>query len=266
MNHTPDVLKKILLRKAEEVSERQSKNPLGSIRNRAEESGSCRGFYQSLQSTVKKGFPAVIAEIKKASPSKGLIRADFHPAQIAESYAKGGAACLSVLTDHHFFKGDERYLEEARERVGLPVLRKDFMISPYQIYESRVLGADCILLIVSALDDSLMSDLAALATELRMDVLIEVHDAYELERALRLELPLIGINNRNLRSFETSLQTTIELLSEIPEGHQVVSESGIHSKEDIELLRQHNVHTFLVGEAFMRAEEPGEKLNELFFQ
>lgn len=262
----PDVLKKILQRKTEEVKERQLKTPLSAIRNRAEAADSCRGFYRSLQSTLAKEQPAVIAEVKKASPSKGLIRADFHPAKIAESYEKGGASCLSILTDHDFFQGDERYLLDARQQVSLPVLRKDFMIDPYQIYESRALEADCILLIVSALDDSLMCDLAVLATELGMDVLTEVHDVHELERALRLELPLIGVNNRNLRTFKTSLQTTIELLPEIPEGHQVVSESGIHTKEDIAQLRQHNIHTFLVGEAFMRAEEPGEKLSELFFQ
>ncbi|RLA22617.1 MAG: indole-3-glycerol phosphate synthase TrpC [Gammaproteobacteria bacterium] len=262
----PDVLKKILLRKAEEVSERQSKRPLASVREEAEAADSCRGFYRALKKNIDQNLPAVIAEVKKASPSKGVIRADFHPAKIAESYEKGGAACLSVLTDHDFFQGDEQYLLDARKQVSLPVLRKDFMIDPYQIFESRALGADCILLIVSALDDPLMRDLSSLATELQMDVLTEVHDGHELERALKLDLPLIGINNRNLRTFETSLNTTIDLLSEIPDNHLVVSESGIHNKEDITLLRQHEVHSFLVGESFMRADEPGEKLNELFFQ
>lgn len=266
MSNPPDVLKKILNRKAEEVSERLSRRPLASVRAEAEGQEPCRGFYRALRTNVEQGLSAVIAEVKKASPSKGVIRADFHPAQIAESYKKGGAACLSVLTDHDFFQGDEQYLLDARQQVSLPVLRKDFMVDPYQIYESRALGADCILLIVSALDDSLMRDLASLATELEMDVLTEVHDGHELERALRLKLPLIGINNRNLRTFETSLDTTIDLLSEIPEEHLVVTESGIHSKEDVALMRQNNVHTFLVGESFMRAEEPGKKLNELFFQ
>ncbi len=265
-SNPPDVLKKILLRKAEEVSQRKAERPLNSIREEAESAAPCRGFYRALKKNVDQALPAVIAEVKKASPSKGIIRADFHPAQIAESYEKGGAACLSVLTDRDFFQGDEQYLLDARKQVSLPVLRKDFMIDPYQLFESRALGADCILLIVSALDDPLMRDLAALATELKMDVLTEVHDGHELERALRLELPLIGINNRNLRTFETSLSTTIDLLSEIPKQHLVVSESGIHSKEDIALLRQHEVHSFLVGESFMRADEPGEKLNELFFQ
>lgn len=265
-SNPPDVLKKILRRKAEEVSERQLRRPLPSVRSEAEGQEPCRGFYRALKANSDRGVSAVIAEVKKASPSKGVIRADFHPAQIADSYEKGGAACLSVLTDHDFFLGDEQYLIEARQKVSLPVLRKDFMVDPYQIYESRALGADCILLIVSALDDPLMRDLAALATELEMDVLTEVHDGHELERALNLELPLIGINNRNLRTFETSLETTIGLLSEIPENHLVVTESGIHNKEDIALMRQNNVHAFLVGESFMRADEPGEKLNELFFQ
>lgn len=266
MSGTPDVLKKILLRKEEEVAERRAKRPLADLRNEAESSTPARGFYDALVTRASQQQPAVIAEVKKASPSKGVIRADFKPAEIAKSYQEGGAACLSVLTDHDFFQGDERYLEEARNSVTLPVLRKDFMVDPYQIYESRVLNADCILLIVAALDDSMMHDLSQLASELGMDVLTEVHDARELERALRLEQPLIGINNRNLRTFETSLHTTIELLAEIPDDRLVVSESGFHTSEDVALLRSHNVHTFLVGESFMRANDPGEKLNELFFQ
>jgi indole-3-glycerol phosphate synthase len=210
--------------------------------------------------------PAIIAEIKKASPSQGVIRDPFDPAQIARSYQSGGATCLSVLTDHDFFQGSEAYLAQAKQACNLPVLRKDFMIDPYQVFEARAIGADCILLIVAALDDAVLGELAQLATQLKLDVLVEVHDAAELQRALQLPLPLIGINNRNLRTFETSLDTTLQLLADIPEDRIVVTESAIHSREDVATMREHGVNAFLVGEAFMRAAEPGEKLQELFYR
>lgn len=206
----------------------------------------------------------MIAEIKKASPSKGVLREDFDPAAIAQSYAQHGAACLSVLTDKDFFQGSEAYLQQARAACALPVLRKDFIIHPYQVYEARAIGADCILLIVAALDDAVMRELAALAAALGMAVLVEVHDAAELERALALETPLIGVNNRNLRTFETSLQTTLHLLDRIPEDRIVITESGILRREDVALMRAHHVDAFLVGEAFMRAAEPGAELARLF--
>ncbi|MGM0594160.1 MAG: indole-3-glycerol phosphate synthase TrpC, partial [Pseudomonadota bacterium] len=208
--------------------------------------------------------PAVIAEVKRASPSKGVIREKFVPAEIAQSYEKGGAACLSVLTDIDFFQGSDEYLQQARAACTLPVIRKDFIVDPYQVYEARVIGADCILLIAACLSDAQMQQLSALATELAMDVLVEVHDGEELQRTLPLGLPLVGINNRNLRTFEVSLDTTLELLAQIPEGRIVVTESGIHTPEDVALMRSHQVNTFLVGEAFMRADEPGQKLAELF--
>ena len=210
------------------------------------------------------GDAAVIAEIKKASPSKGVIRPDFDPEQIARSYAAGGATCLSVLTDEAFFQGADHYLKAARRACALPVLRKDFIIDAYQVWEARAIGADCVLLIVAALDDAQLSDLSGLALDLGMDVLVEVHDAGELTRALALPLPLIGINNRDLRSFETRLETTIELLASIPEERIVVTESGIHQPADVHYLRRHGVHAFLVGEAFMRAEDPGARLAQLF--
>jgi indole-3-glycerol phosphate synthase len=207
----------------------------------------------------------VIAEVKKASPSKGIIREHFDPAEIAASYAHGGAACLSVLTDQHFFQGHDDYLGQARERSGLPVIRKDFIIDPYQVFESRLIGADAILLIVAALKDSELLELSTLADSLELDVLVEVHDQEELDRALKLPVTLIGINNRDLRTFETSLKTTLDLLDAIPLERLVVTESGIHTPADVALMREHDVHTFLVGEAFMRAEDPGAKLAELFF-
>jgi len=217
-----------------------------------------------LRAKLSAGLPAVIAEIKKASPSKGLLREDFDPPAIARSYERHGAACLSVLTDADFFQGCEAYLQQARAACGLPVLRKDFIIDPYQVYEARVIGADCILLIVAALDDSALRELAQLAAELHMDVLVEVHDAGELQRALALNTPLIGINNRNLRSFETRLETTLDLLEHIPADCIVITESGIHSRDDVALLRGRGVNAFLVGEAFMRAPDPGEALAKLF--
>jgi Indole-3-glycerol phosphate synthase len=205
----------------------------------------------------------VIAEVKKASPSKGLLREHFNPAEIALSYEIGGAACLSVLTDKDFFQGAEAYLKEARAACGLPVIRKDFIVDRYQVYEARAIGADCILLIVAALDDATLADLYQLAGELGMDVLVEVHDADELQRALRLNLDLVGINNRNLRTFETSLKTTVDLLKSIPDDIIVVSESGLHKPEDITMLKEHQVHTFLIGEAFMRCDDPGKALKNL---
>lgn len=261
----PDILRRILARKAEEVAERRQRRPLAEIEASLAEAPRLRGFAAALDSRIAEGRAAVIAEIKKASPSKGVLRADFDPAAIAASYARGGAACLSVLTDVDFFQGADAYLEEARAACTLPVLRKDFMLDPYQVVEARAIGADCILLIVAALEDARMQELAGLAQDLGMNVLVEVHDAAELERALRLPCRLIGINNRDLRSFDVSLDTTLELLAEIPGDRLVVTESGIHTPADVALMREHGVHAFLVGEAFMRAEEPGAKLAELFF-
>ena len=223
-----------------------------------------RPFLGNLERTITHGRAAIIAEIKRASPSKGLLRDPFLPADIARSYAAAGATCLSVLTDRDFFQGHEDYLKEARAACELPVLRKDFIIDPYQVYEARLIGADCILLIVAALDDATLVELTRLAVDLEMDVLVEVHDAEELERTLALGAPLIGINNRNLRSFETRLDTTLNLLSRIPADRTVVTESGIHTPADVALMREHGVHAFLVGEAFMRAADPGAKLMELF--
>ena len=223
-----------------------------------------RGFVAAMEAKLAAGQSAVIAEIKKASPSKGVIREDFHPAEIARSYEQGGAACLSVLTDADFFQGCEAYLQQAREACSLPVIRKDFIVDPYQVYEARAIAADCILLIAAALDDAQLAQLNALAHELGMDVLIEVHNAEELQRILPLGNRLVGINNRNLHNFETSLDNTFSLLAQIDENRIVVTESGIHSADDVAAMRQHNVDAFLVGEAFMRAAEPGEKLAELF--
>ncbi len=265
MSNPPDILKKIIHRKAEEVAERAARRPLKQLMASLEGLPQPRGFVAAIEARVSAGEPAVIAEIKKASPSKGVIREDFSPADIARSYAEGGAACLSVLTDVDFFQGADGYLKEARAACALPVLRKDFMIDPYQLYEARVMGADCILLIVACLEGARLRELSELAAGLDLDLLVEVHDAAELERALRLDARLIGINNRNLRTFETSLQTTIELLAEIPDDRIVVTESGVHTHEDVALMRHNGVQGFLVGEAFMRAVEPGKKLHELFY-
>ena len=259
-----DILKTILSRKTEEIAERSRRVSLRVLRERAATAESIRNFAGALRAKLSAGLPAVIAEIKKASPSKGLLREDFDPPAIARSYERHGAACLSVLTDADFFQGCEAYLQQARAACGLPVLRKDFIIDPYQVYEARVIGADCILLIVAALDDSALRELAQLAAELHMDVLVEVHDAGELQRALALNTPLIGINNRNLRSFETRLETTLDLLEHIPADCIVITESGIHSRDDVALLRGRGVNAFLVGEAFMRAPDPGEALAKLF--
>ncbi len=264
MTATPDILKKIIRRKAEEVAARAERTPLQHLIAGLEDRGPPRGFVQAIESKINAGKAAVIAEVKKASPSKGVLRQDFRPAEIARSYERGGAACLSVLTDMDFFQGSDAYLEEARAACSLPVLRKDFTIDPYQVYEARAIGADAILLIVACLEDARLRDLSELAAELELDVLVEVHDAGELERALVLDTRLIGINNRDLRTFETRLQTTIDLLRHIPGDRMVVTESGIHTRGDVALMRGNGVHAFLVGEAFMRAEEPGEKLAELF--
>lgn len=261
---TTDILTRMMRRKAEEVTTRARETPLRALRERCAAQAAPRGFLDALERRLRNGEPGVIAEIKKASPSKGVIRADFDPAAIARSYARGGATCLSVLTDEEFFQGSDAHLVAAREQCELPVLRKDFMIDPYQIWESRAIGADCILLIVAGLGDAQLLDLSELALELGMDVLVEVHDAEELERALALRVPLLGINNRNLRTFDTSLSTTIDLLPHVPEDRVLVTESGIHSREDVALMRRHGVHGFLVGEAFMRAPDPGEALAGLF--
>ena len=264
MNRPPDILQKILTRKREEIVERSARLPLAELRQRAQAASPMRGFVNAIRARIAQGKPAVIAEIKKASPSKGLLRADFNPAEIAQSYTRHGATCLSVLTDRDFFQGADEHLQEARAACSLPALRKDFTIDPYQVYEARALGADCILLIVAALDDNLMRELAAIARDLGLDVLVEVHDAGELDRALALDTPLIGTNNRDLRTFEVRLDTTLNLLGRVPKDRVVVTESGIHTTEDVARMRRNGVNAFLVGEAFMKAAKPGEKLAELF--
>ena len=264
MSNTPDILKKILARKEQEIAERSVQRPITLLAELAEQADAPRGFVKSIRAKLDAGQAAVIAEIKKASPSKGVIRENFIPAAIAQSYEKGGAACLSILTDADFFQGHEEYLKQGRAACSLPVIRKDFIIDDYQVVEARAIGADCILLIAAALTDEKMKSLAELATELGMDVLIEVHDVEELQRTLPLNLALIGINNRNLRTFEVSLQTTLDMLGLIPDDRIVVTESAIFTVEDVKLMRDNQVHAFLVGEAFMRADEPGEKLAELF--
>ncbi|MEH6606110.1 MAG: indole-3-glycerol phosphate synthase TrpC [Pseudomonadales bacterium] len=261
------VLDKILARKHEEVAARSAVTSEADLRAMLTQADSCRGFTQAIADRIAAGDSAVIAEVKKASPSKGLIRANFDPAAIAVSYQAGGAACMSVLTDADFFQGHEDYLRQARRACSLPVIRKDFMVDSYQIYEARAIEADCVLLIAAAFsqDTGLMADLASLATDLGMDVLIEVHNQQELEQSLPLNTRLIGINNRNLHTFETSLETTWELMKGIPDDRIVVTESGIHTKEDVQAMREHGVAAFLVGEAFMRAGEPGDELKTLFF-
>ena len=264
MSNPPDILVKILNRKLEEILERNETTPIRQLSELVETADKPRGFVNALLNKIEAGQAGVIAEIKKASPSKGVMREDFKPAEIAVSYADAGAACLSVLTDVDFFQGADEYLQRARNACDLPVIRKDFFIDPYQVFEARVLGADCILLIVAALVDSQMKELSELANHLGMDVLIEVHDEQELERALQLPNKMIGINNRNLRTFETSLDTTLSMLEKIPEDRLIVTESGIHTPEHVQLMREHNVNAFLVGEAFMVADDPGLKLKELF--
>jgi len=264
MNKTPDILQKILKRKVEEIMQATAKESLADLTARAKTALPVRGFIQSIENKMAAGQAAVIAEIKKASPSKGVMRENFIPSEIAKSYEKGGAACLSILTDQDFFQGCEKYLLQARESTSLPVIRKDFMIDSYQVYEARAMNADCILLIVSALEDAMLNELLSLAHNLKMDVLMEVHDRAEMERAINSGAKLIGVNNRNLRTFEVSLQTTLDMLNMLPEDRILVTESGIHVAGDVKLMRDNNVHSFLVGEAFMRADEPGEKLAELF--
>jgi indole-3-glycerol phosphate synthase len=263
-----DILNKILAVKADEVRAAKKYRDFASLRGDVETNQHARqdlrGFEASLRANIGAGHAGVIAEVKKASPSKGVLRPDFRPAEIAASYAANGAACLSVLTDEQFFQGRPEYLQQARAACSVPVLRKDFMIDPYQVYEARSWGADCILLIVAALDHGLMAELEACAHELGMGVLVEVHDAEELTAALRLKSAMLGINNRNLRTFETSLQTTIDLLPRIPSDKLVITESGIRTPEDVRQMRNADVHAFLVGEAFMRVPNPGDELSRLF--
>ena len=262
----PTVLEKILARKVEEVAARRASVSLAELETLAKAADAPRGFAQAMIAQAKRKQPAVIAEIKKASPSKGVIRENFQPAEIAKSYEAGGATCLSVLTDIDFFQGADEYLKHARAACSLPVIRKDFMIDPYQIVEARALGADCILLIVSALDDAKMAELASVAKGVGLDVLVEVHDGDELERALKtLDTPLVGVNNRNLYTFDVSLETTLDLLPRIPRDRLVITESGILNRADVELMEINDVYSFLVGEAFMRAEKPGVELQRLFF-
>jgi indole-3-glycerol phosphate synthase len=265
MKDTPDILKKILKRKLEEIRQRGERVSIQELERRCEAVSSPRGFVQAIENKIATGVPAVIAEIKKASPSKGVLREKFEPAAIARSYAVAGATCLSVLTDIDFFQGHDDYLRAARGACSLPVLRKDFIIDPYQVYEACAIGADCILLIVACLEDNQMRQLYELARHLGMDVLVEVHDAGELHRALQLECRLVGINNRDLRTFETDLNTTLSLLSSIPDDRIVVTESGIFERKDVELMCTHGVNTFLIGEAFMRADDPGACLRQLMY-
>jgi indole-3-glycerol phosphate synthase len=259
-----DILNKIVAVKRDEIAAAKKLRDPASVRREAESRKDVRGFEASLRSRIASGQAAVIAEVKKASPSKGVLRENFVPADIAASYERHGAACLSVLTDVQFFQGSVAYLQQAREACALPVLRKDFMVEAYQVFEARAMGADCILLIAASLDDSLMADLEAQALALGMSVLVEVHDGAELDRALRLKTPLVGINNRNLRSFEVSLSTTLELLPNVPRDRLLVTESGILGPDDVRRMRDADVHAFLVGEAFMRAPDPGAALEALF--
>ena len=261
---TPTILRDIIARKWEEIAERREQRSIADLESLASGQSAPRGFAAAMQMAAS-WKPAIIAEAKRASPSKGVIREDFDPAAIAASYEQGGATCLSVLTDVDFFQGADEYLVAARNACTLPVIRKDFLVDPYQVIESRALGADCVLLIAASLDDDQMAELNAVAVDLGMDVLVEVHDRAELERSLPLGSPLLGINNRDLHTFETRLETTWELLEHIPGDRLVVTESGIHARADVEAMRSRGVNAFLVGEAFMRAAEPGEKLRELFF-
>ena len=260
-----DILQKILATKQREVAEASSVAPLAQVKAQAAVASEPRDFEAALRTKIRAGEPAVIAEVKKASPSKGVLRADFDPAAIARSYAAAGAACLSVLTDREYFQGAPEYLQAARGACALPALRKDFMVDPYQVYEARALGADCILLIVAALEPAVMRELEAHALGLGMAVLVEIHNAAELDAALTLKTPLLGINNRNLRTFETRLESTLDLLGSIPADKLVVTESGILSSADVRLMRSRGVEAFLVGEAFMRAKDPGAALAELFY-
>ncbi len=258
-----DILQRILGVKADEVAAARGRRSLPELRARIRDLPGTRGFAAAMAERMGRQQAAVIAEVKKASPSKGLIRPDFDPAAIAQAYTRGGATCLSVLTDAPFFQGSPEALAEARGATGLPVLRKDFIIDPYQVFETRAMEADCILLIVAALGDAQMQELAACAAEVGLDVLVEVHDGAELERALALETPLLGINNRDLKTFHTTLQTTIDLLPRVPRGRSVITESGIHTPQDVARMQAHGVHGFLVGESLMRAPDPGEALRTL---
>lgn len=264
MTETPTILRKIIARKHEEVRERQSQVSLAELRAAAQAADPARGFVQALAARIEQRQPGVIAEIKKASPSKGVIRADFDPAALAASYQAGGATCLSVLTDVDFFQGDDLYLQQARAAATLPVIRKDFLVHEYQVVESRAMGADCVLLIVAALDPVQLRDLNQQAHEYGLDVLVEVHNRQELDLALQLPNRLIGINNRNLHNFEVTLQTTYDLLAAIPDDRLVVTESGILTADDVQQMYAHNVFGFLVGETFMRADDPGARLSEFF--
>ena len=259
-----DILKKIVDVKRQEVAAALKRKSLEAMRADAESRVLTRDFVGALRNKIAAGQAAVIAEVKKASPSKGVLREDFIPADIAQSYAEHGAACLSVLTDKDFFQGSVDYLKQARASCDLPVLRKDFMVDAYQVYEARAMGADCILLIAACLDDAQMAELEAIARSLDMAVLVEVHDAEELQRALKLKTPLVGINNRNLRTFEVSLDTPLGMLKDVPADRLLITESGILNRADVQKMRDANVHAFLVGEAFMRAPEPGQALAELF--
>ena len=259
-----DILAKIVAVKRQEVAAALARKPLSAMRADAESRVLTRDFVGAMRAKIAAGLPAVIAEVKKASPSKGVLRPDFIPADIAQSYAEHGAACLSVLTDQQFFQGSIDYLKQARASCDLPVLRKDFMVDPYQVYEARAMGADCILLIAACLDDAQMQSLEALAMSLDMAVLVEVHDGAELQRALQLKTPLLGINNRNLKTFDVSLDTTLGLIKDVPAGHLLVTESGISTVADVQRMRAAGVQAFLVGEVFMRADEPGQALAELF--
>lgn len=265
--NTPTILKEILDTKVLEVAERSKARPLAEVKAQAldQDPAEMRGFHRALQVKIEQGLPAIIAEIKKASPSKGVICDVFNPEYIAKSYESAGAACLSVLTDRRYFMGHERYLQEARNATALPVIRKDFLIDPYQVYEARTINADCILLIAAALTDTQMQELEGIAHECGMDVLVEVHDAEELERALKLNTNLLGINNRNLHTFEVSLDNTFNLLASIPAEKLLVTESGISTPADVAQMREHQVNAFLVGEAFMRNPVPGDELKKLFF-
>ncbi len=259
-----DILNKIVEVKRQEIAAGLKRKSLEAMRADAESRVLTRDFVGAMRGKIAAGLPAVIAEIKKASPSKGVLREDFIAADIAQSYAEHGAACLSVLTDQQFFQGSVDYLKQARASCDLPVLRKDFMIDPYQVYEARVMGADCILLIAACLDDAQMAELEAMARSLDMAVLVEVHDAPELQRALKLKTPLVGINNRNLRTFEVTLETTLSLMKDVPADRLLVTESGILQSSDVQTMREAHVHAFLVGEAFIRAPDPGKALAELF--
>ena len=261
-----DILATILEYKQEWVAARQAAVPLAALQAQVRDAAPCRGFHDSVRKAIDNGQPAIIAEIKHASPSKGVIREDFDPASLARTYTEAGAAGLSVLTDEKFFQGSDQHLQQASAVTGLPILRKDFIIDPYQVYEARAIGADCILLIVAALDDARLRELSASAVDVGLDVLVEVHNREELERGLLLRTPLIGINNRDLHTFETSLQTTLGLLPDMFPDRTVVTESGIHSRADIELMRSHDVHTFLIGEALLKADDPGAALRALLAQ